>query len=284
MSKNNTPKKNSNGIHQVADPHARLTEEIMDQASQTNQAEGQLATDKIEQQKNSFINRFKSWLSAQIDRVSNTIIALLVASLMTIAMPYLVKLEMDNEFNSLSSSLGGLVSSKVSEHMNLASSNLATQNSQMLNSIVTIEANLKELESKTNNDQYPFLAAQLNNLQISQQNNHAMISTLIDDMKKPGTVKNRSNRAIISKIDNYFKAGTRLLENRASEANIKNWIEEVYYFVSMMKLEQMDLSIIKESLNNVYQLDKPLVSKDQRIQKTLIILGVMNDWLSLAKS
>jgi len=284
MTKSAPLNKASHSVHKVPDAHTQSTNEAKNQASQSMQADVQLAVDKIEQQKNSVVNRFKSWLSTQLNRISNTIIALLAASLMTIAMPYLVKLEMDSEFNSLTSTLGGLVSSQVSEQVSLASINLEAQNSQLLNSIALIETNLSKLEASVHFDQTPFLLAKLNNLAISQKSNYEKITTLTDKQRNVISNHEQANQALIHKLNNYLESGEQLLEKRNNEAEIKSWLGEVYYFVSMMKLEKVDLSTTKTSLNELYQLDKPIVAKDERIQKTLIILRVLNDWLGITKN
>jgi len=284
MTKSAPLNKASHSVHKVPDANTQSTNEAKNQASQSMQADVQLAVDKIEQQKNSVVNRFKSWLSTQLNRISNTIIALLAASLMTIAMPYLVKLEMDSEFNSLTSTLGGLVSSQVSEQVSLASINLEAQNSQLLNSIALIETNLSKLEASVHFDQTPFLLAKLNNLAISQKSNYEKITTLTDKQRNVISNHEQANQALIHKLNNYLESGEQLLEKRNNEAEIKSWLGEVYYFVSMMKLEKVDLSTTKTSLNELYQLDKPIVAKDERIQKTLIILRVLNDWLGITKN
>ncbi len=290
MNNKNTPNNNADKLHPIQKPLSQLSDDVLEHANEAIQEQVRLATEKIEQEKNSFIHRLKVWASAQLSRISNTIIALLAATLMTVAMPYLVKLEMDSELNSLTSALTGLITTNVSEQVNIRAQTFDKKDLQIENAISSLQLTLKEMQANTRNDQYPILAIQLNSLKLAQQNNHDKIAGLVSTLQIDQTSNQLSSKLLHSKINSYILSGSDLLQDNMAEADIKSWLGEVYYFVSMMKLQAVDLSTAKQTLKGLYQLPPPLESalespldnQDPRIKKSLIILNVLNDWLKLS--
>ncbi len=285
MNNKNTPNNNADKLHPIKSALSHLPDDTLEHTSEAIQEQVRLAAEKIEQEKNSFINRLKAWVSTQISRISNTIIALLAATLMTVAMPYIVKLEMDSELNSLTSTLTGLITTNVSEQVDIRAQIFDKKDLQIENAISSLQLTLKEIQANTSNDQYPILEVQLNSLKLAQQNNHDnhdKIIGLVNALKMDQDSNRLSSKLLHAKINNYILSGNGLLQDNMAEADTKSWLGEVYYFVSMMKLEAVDLSTAKQTLKGLYQRDKPLENESLRIQKSLIILNVLNDWLTLS--
>ena len=274
---------NTDQLHDVASVAANLKEEVIKQTTEAIQDEVRSVTDKIEAEKKGFLKRLRTWFKLQVDRISNTIIALLAASLMTIAMPYLVKLEMLSELDSPDSALGELVSLSVSEKFDLTSTGISEKNSQMNDSISLIEEKIEKIELTSNNDQYPILAIQLNNLQVSQQKQISEIKRQIDELKKVKLSRLNALPKVTIKLNKLVQQGTYLITASSDESDIKVWLGKVYFFVSMIKINSIDLTTTKQSLNTIYRMDKPIVSSDQRIQDTLLILGTLTDWIKIVK-
>mgnify|MGYP000428924145 CR=1 FL=1 len=286
MNNKSTPKNNADKLHPIQNPLSQLSDDVLEHASEAIQEQVRLATEKIEQEKNGFLRRLKAWASAQLSRISNTIIALLAATLMTVAMPYLVKLEMDSELNSLTSTLTGLITANVSEQVNNRAQTFDKKDLQIENAISSLQLTLKEMQANSRNDQYPILAVQLNGLKLAQQNNHDKIAGLVNTLQIDQTSNQLSSKLLHSKINSYILSGKELLQDNTVEADIKSWLGEVYYFVSMMKLDAVDLTTAKQTLKDLYQLPSPLENalenQDLRIQKSLIILNVLHEWLKLS--
>ncbi|MFL0800121.1 MAG: hypothetical protein K6L80_06730 [Agarilytica sp.] len=248
-------------------------------------------SDSAKQDKPSFGKAMKTWLTTQISHISQAVIALMIAAIVALVTPLLVKLELTDELQALSHNLSTQLDNRNAQNVltsSLEISDTKTQLTQQTEDIRATISDLKETLALNNatvaeslqqqerrvtqlNDQYSKTLDALNKTQITQQRESAKSTTAVIYPPQLTPTLNR-----------YISDGKRLLTQESiNKQDVDEWIGEVYFFISLMPANQNNLARIQSSLNKIYGSEKPFDEEIDRINHTLVILNALIKWTTL---
>lgn len=225
------------------------------------------------------------WFNDQIERIGRTVMALLVATVVAILTPYLVKYQLIDEFESLSSRLSSAVSESDGRDLmqqNLESSqkhiSMEQQNLDALNRIEGFSLSLVERW------------AALDQIQGELKNQNAAIAGLSDKVanikisapQQAVNQKSQVNKKLSQALNEYKKRGQSLLSKQSSEVAIRQWLGEVYFFLSVIPSSSGAFDQVQIEMHKIYQAEKPYENDQTRVEKTLMILSAMDTWVSVS--
>ncbi|WNO11024.1 hypothetical protein [Teredinibacter sp. KSP-S5-2] len=270
-------------INQARQAAVEITEETLRSIARDTAESVRSAMD--EKPKRGFKTIFFEWFNEQVERIGRTVMALLVATVVAILTPYLVKYQLIDEFDSLSSRLSSAVSESDSRDLiqqNLESSqkqiSMEQQNLDALNRIEDFNSSLVERW------------AALDQIQGELENQNVAIAGLSDrvaNIKVPApqpvaNQKTEVNKKLSQALTSYKKQGQALLVKPSSERAVRQWLGEVYFFLSVIPSSSGTFDQVQREMQKIYQAEKPYENDQARLEKTLMILSAVNTWVSVS--
>jgi len=249
----------------------------------------------------SFSQKIKLWLIDQVERMSQTVITLVAATLVAVLTPFLVKFQIVDELDTIYTQFTSTLDS--SNQMS------AQQNNTLLSeqSLLFTQKN-DEIENTVNTyrDEIALLSEQSNENASTQEQHQAIIisrlqqqseqleklSKLAADMPSrihiPVAPNNQPTIAKTShqlqfpglsrQISLFIEEGTQLTRGTPNPGDVEHWLGEAYFFVSLIPKEFGDMSASKTALRQVYTREKPFRADPERVAQTLVILKALERW------
>ena len=252
------------------------------------------AQEQVDQAK-SIYRLFLDWLQGQLQRLSKAVLAIVLAALVSLAMPILVKIEMLDEFKLLSDEINGIsnftetkldasLQSVLQGQLNSVSQGeIVSDNLNDLSVALDQLAETYELGGQRTLDQYAnitnantdVLKQQYAEFQQQQMTRLNQIEQSILTLQVPEQPAVFSDN-VKAEIKRYLDRGNalkRLGDLPSQEVNA--WIGEAYYFVSLLPPQYGDLSVVKFNLERAYLGEGNLNS---RLNESLMILSAIERW------
>ncbi len=248
-----------------------------------------------EKKKCSFGNAIKEWFTTQISHISQAVIALMVATILALVTPLLVKFELMDELQELGQSLTTQLDQRNTQNILASSLDISDSTAQLAQQTENLRTAFEGLSEKLNT----------RNAEISTSltKQEQRIAQLISNQNKKldelhiATISARPNntapnakhlaqtqypRNLDTKLNRYIAQGRSLLKQDDLDTQAANtWVGEVYFFISLIPSNQDNLDNIKSSLKQIHMRAKPFNDDNDRITHTLIILNALSDWITL---
>jgi len=276
-----------------------LAQEIAQQTKSDIQEEVKAAAETFENEKQSFAFRLRLFLKNQIDKLGNAVIALIAAFIMALVMPFLVKLEMADEFGTISRSLDGLADdtsvSNVIQKTQLLSQNtiaLEQQNADIYLAVSGLSEKINSLPVEAKEVDLTGVNAQLNELAfqqrssmdeiaLGQQNSLNALKAQISDLKIEPEKIGPSVAKLKLQLSKQLIQGQQLLNASAEDSLLREWITETHFLIGFIQLESTNLAGIQSTMSRIYQQEKPFEKAEDQTIQTLILLGALSKWVDL---
>lgn len=276
-------------VHSTATGSAELVDEALKKASVDIT---QTIRDEVKDSEGKSIKRAcMSFVKEQFGIASRGVLAMLFAAALAMIMPFLVKLELVDDFNRLSDSLTSAMESHQPEKIfqsTVAISEktevIEQQNSRMMLAFSQVEKLLHDMRAETEGANTGAFQTEVAELLLNQsdkldllfkQNELSSIDKKPDHYASPIRLKN--------KITEYIARGqqlkTRLDNGKKDAANA--WISEVYFFLGVIPESSLDLREAKVILKSIYVSEKPYVDEAMRVSQTLLLLNAIRNWVTL---
>lgn len=267
------------------------------QAAEAVRAEVEQVKTELDQQQRKFGKRLRNWFALQLDRISNAVVALLAAGIITLVMPFFVKLQMSDEFQTISTRINTLVAKDTvaplfadTEQLIKDSENLRLQNEDLTLSLSGIQTQLNELpqtiEQVTGATNLQNAVGIVSQQQTELQARLTALQTQISALANAGnrdevvTTPELSIPKLTDTIERRISDGRRLI-TAGNEAAQQSWISQVSLLVSLVQLPGGDVTTLQQTMQSVYAEEAPYDSLDAQMQQTMNILITLRSWLVL---
>ncbi len=283
-----------NTMREAEDKSKGIAEEALKRAAlELTQDVSEYANE--EKKNRSFGNAIKEWFSTQISHISQAVIALMIATILALVTPLLVKFELMDELQELGHDLSTQLDKRNTQNILASSLDLSDTNAQLTQQATNIRTAFEDLNEKTNNRNTAILASLTEQEQrvsqlLREQNQKLdnLRSAFISQRASSGE-SNANNPLQIqypthlsTKLNQYISQGRAFLKQEdLNEQRANAWIGEVYFFISLIPSNQDNLARIKSNLQQIHMRAKPFNDDIDRIHHTLIILNALNGWITL---
>jgi hypothetical protein len=276
-----------------------LAHEISQQTKADIQEGVKAATEELEVKKNSFSKRLLSYLKSQLDRFSNAVVALIAAFTMTLIMPFLVRLEMNEEISSLTQKIEGFTEAaststlfQNSQFISSKTDGIEQQNSELLLAVSDLSDKVNSLPAAPQAVDLSGIDSQLQGLSVQQQSlfngitaehqrSLAAIQSQLEALTSESAIAAPSLPKLKSKITEQLQLGQQLTSTEANETLLRSWISETHFFIGFIELESTNLTEIKATMNKIYQQADPYKDVEDQATQTLLVLSALNKWVDL---
>ncbi len=226
-----------------------------------------------------------NWVNTQIHHISQTVVALLIAAVVALVTPLLVKFELLEEIQNLSRDISSTIASNNTQGL-VASTSLISDATQTIASQNNdIQSAFDELQARIGNESDKMISIEtsLSKVLSDQDKRFTQLNQKLTSLQRPAVINPPPTYSpeIGKKLSRYIRTGTTLMKAEDAEREINNWIGEVYFFISLMPSHKIELDDVKENLRLIHAASKPFDDETVRVQKTITILKALQSWVSL---
>ena len=250
----------------------------------------------VAEERKSFLSIIKSWFAAQFNKLGQAILALAAALIIALVTPLVVKLELNEKLQDLSQSLVTMANDSHAQDilantliLSETTDQIHSQNSDLVEAISTLETKLSTIQPPE------IILSSLDNMEnkifsqeVSQQEHFADIQaqlkkleTSVARIQTPKQHHGFNTSQLASKIAVYISQGKAL--DLSNKEKINNWIGEVYFFVSIIPTQHIDLIEVKANLQDIYNAERQFDKDSLRVSRTLLILEALRSWMDVLK-
>ncbi|WP_086933695.1 hypothetical protein [Agarilytica rhodophyticola] len=289
-------------LQNVKEDSINLTEEAIAQAAQEITQEVKAVVDDGDISTSRVKRSFRKWIFDQLDRVGQTAIALIAATIVALLTPLLVKLELIDEWQKLSNEYSSVLTASVGNNeilektvtISQTAEQLENQNTALIEALSAIEIGIDGLKSSDT------IASNKSNIEALRSDIKVMLeaqSLKLDNLRnrlaettKPASIVTRkvpvgkiSSPVFVRKLESYISKGKSLRTKPSdlSNANLDAWIGEVYFFVSMMPSKDSELNTVKSHLYKIYSAQKPFSDPNYRLNQAIMVLNAVHSWAKI---
>lgn len=276
---------NTEEVLQSAESHSKdIADEALKKAAHdiTQEIKQYASTD--EQERPPITKTLTGWFSAQIHHISQTVVALLIATIVALVTPFLVKFELIDELQKLSNNLSNAVASNNTQGI-LESTTLISHTTETIEAQNKhIQSAFEDLENLIGNERNKIASIEktISNYAAQQDKQYALLTQRMASFQQLHKPNAPFSSELTKKLSRYIYTGKTLL--KAEEKNreeINNWIGEVYFFISLMPSQNIELNDVKDMLRQIHIAQKPFNDDPIRIQNTITVLKALQSWVTL---
>ncbi len=248
-----------------------------------------------EKKKRSFGNAIKEWFTTQISHISQAVIALMIATILALVTPLLVKFELMDELQELGQNLSTQLDKRNTQNILASSLDISDTTAKLTRQTDGLRTAFEGLNEKLNNSNAEITASLTKQEQriaqlVRDQNKKIDELRVTIISQRPNTqnsdatniVQAQYPRRLETKLNQYISQGRSLLkQDDLDTQEVNAWVGEVYFFISLIPSNQDNLDSIKSNLEQIHIRAKPFNDDTDRVTHTLIILNALNGWITL---
>lgn len=233
------------------------------------------------------------FLKEQFNRFSHAVLAMLLATFVALIMPFLVKLELVDDFNQLSASLSSAIASNQPDkifqstlEINEKTDAIEQQNTEMMSAFAQLESMIYDVKLGSDDTKVLELIAALeSSLNIQNQKLTSLSKSINDIADKTQSTSYVEPARLKNKIAGYIATGNQLVIRRNEKLDavndINSWIGEVYFFVGIIPSSTIELDEVRSVLKSIHAGEKPYLDQYFRVSQTLLVLKAIQSWISV---
>lgn len=276
-------------LDQFKSSSAQITEDTIKSIVQET-AQSVTQSIEAEKPKKGFKKVFVAWFNDQVEKLGRMVMALALAALVAVLTPILVKLQMADEIHAITATLTQVINSTDSRQA-------IERNSQAQQQQLEIEqrnaSTLDLLHSETllQSEKLQEVVG-VNEALVQQDVKLDELRAALDNItRQPSTdasrvLQDRNKRLfkLSQELNRYISSGQKLLEKTPEVRGLNSWVDEVYFFVSIIPSESGNFDEVRNIAKQIYTEEKPYDTQAKRVGKMLVVLRALDRWMKVSAS